>query len=85
VLDDNSNLSSRDVTVEQDVLLEVAGAYGTSPETVYSANMREGCSVASVRLAFRAEGMKDTSQTVVLMGARLKVEYPVRPRRYQKK
>jgi hypothetical protein len=85
VLDDNSNLSSRDVTVEQDVLPEAAGAYGTSPETVYSANMQEGCSVASVRLACRAEGMKDTSRTVVFMGARLKVEYPVRPHRCQKK
>jgi hypothetical protein len=60
VLDDDNNLSFRDVTVEQDVLPEVAGAFGTSPETVYWANMQEGCSVASVRLAFRAEGMKDT-------------------------
>jgi hypothetical protein len=77
VLDDDNNPSSRDMTVEQDVLPEAAGAFGTSPETVYWANMREGCSVASVRLAFWAEGMKDTPRTVVLMGTRLKVEYPV--------
>ncbi|KAN0074258.1 hypothetical protein V8E54_008195 [Elaphomyces granulatus] len=77
ILDDDNNLSFRDVTIEQDILPEVAGAFGVSPETVYWANVREGCPTASVRLAFRAEGLKDSPKTVVLMGARLKVEYPV--------
>ena len=77
ILDDNNRLSFRDVIIEQDVLPEVAGAFGVSPETAYWANVREGCPTASVRLAFRAEGLKDSPRTVVLMGARLKVEYPV--------
>ena len=77
ILDDNNSLSFRDVVIEQDVLPEVAGAFGVSPETAYWANVREGCPTASVRLAFRAEGLKDSPRTVVLMGARLKVEYPV--------
>jgi hypothetical protein len=74
ILDDNNSLSSRDVTIEQAVLPEVAGAFGVSPET---ANVREGCPTASVRLVCRAEGLKDSPRTVVLMGACLKVEYPV--------
>ena len=65
------------MTTEQDILPEVAGAFGVSLETAYWANVREGCPTASVRLAFRAEGLKDSPRTVVLMGARLKVEYPV--------
>jgi hypothetical protein len=77
ILDDNNSLSSRDVIIEQDVLPEIASAFGASPETAYWANVREGCPTASVRLAFRAEGLKDSPRTVVLMGARLKVEYPV--------
>ncbi|KAN0074379.1 hypothetical protein V8E54_008316 [Elaphomyces granulatus] len=77
ILDDNNSLSCRDVIIEQDVLPEVAGAFGVSPETAYWTNVREGCPTASVRLAFRAEGLKDSPRTVVLMGARLKVEYPV--------
>jgi hypothetical protein len=77
ILDDNNNLSSRDVIMEQDLLPKVAGAFGVSPETAYWANVRDGCPTASVRLAFRAEGLKDSPRTVVLMGARLKVEYPV--------
>jgi hypothetical protein len=63
VLDENYNL-----TVEQDVLLEVARAFGTPPKIGYWANMREGCLTASVRLAFREEGLKETPRTVVLMG-----------------
>ena len=55
ILDDNNSLSFRDVTIEQDVLPEVAGAFGVSPETAYWVNVREGCPTASVRLAFRAE------------------------------
>jgi hypothetical protein len=77
ILDDNNSLSSRDVTIEQDILPEIAGAFGAPPETAYWANVREGCPTASVRLAFREEGLKDSPRTVVLMGARLKVEYPV--------
>ena len=73
ILDDDNNLSFRDVTIEQDILPEVAGAFGVSPETAYWANVREGCPTASVRLAFRAEGLKDSPRTVVLMGARLKL------------
>jgi hypothetical protein len=34
------------------------------------------CVSASVRLAFRARDMKATPRTIVLMGTRLKVEYP---------
>ena len=77
ILDDNNNLSSRDMIIEQDVLPEVVGAFGVFPETAYWANVREVYRTASVRLAFRAEGLKDSPRTVVPMGARLKVEYPV--------
>ncbi|KAN0083438.1 hypothetical protein V8E54_002526 [Elaphomyces granulatus] len=66
-----------DVTIERAVLPEVAGALGVSPETAYWANVREGCPTASVILAFQADGLKDSPRTVVLLGARLKVEYPV--------
>ncbi|KAN0085377.1 hypothetical protein V8E54_001844 [Elaphomyces granulatus] len=52
----------RDVVIEQDVLPEVAGAFGVSPETAYWANVREGCPTASVRLAFRAEGLRDSGR-----------------------
>ncbi|KAN0074956.1 hypothetical protein V8E54_007567 [Elaphomyces granulatus] len=77
ILDDNNSLSSRNVTIEHDVLPEIAGTFGASPETAYCANVREGYPTASVRLAFRAEGLKDSPRTVVLMGARPKVEYLV--------
>ena len=63
--------------IEQDVLPEVVGAFGVFPETAYWANVREVYRTASVRLAFRAEGLKYSPRTVVLMGARLKVKYPV--------
>ena len=62
---------------QRNVLPEVASAFGVSPETAYWANVREGCPTASVRLALRAEGLKDSPRTVVFMGARLKVEYAV--------
>ncbi|KAN0072777.1 hypothetical protein V8E54_008891 [Elaphomyces granulatus] len=52
-VEESRQMIDGDVVIEQDVLPEVAGAFGVSPETAYWAN------------------------TVVLMGARLKVEYPV--------
>jgi hypothetical protein len=84
-LDQNDGLNSKDVSLDQqDVLPGVAGSFGVTSETVYWANIREGCLVTSVRLAFRADGMKDTPRTVVLMGTRLRVEYPVRRRQQRK-
>jgi hypothetical protein len=49
----NNSLSSEDVTIEQDVLPEVAGAFDVSPETAYWANVREGCLTASASLLGR--------------------------------
>ena len=60
ILDDNNSLTSRDVTIEQDVLPEIAGncVLGQCTRRV------------PVRLAFRAEGLKDFPRMVMLMGAR---------------
>jgi hypothetical protein len=74
ILDNNDSLSSRDVVIDQDVLPEVAGASGVSPETAYWVHVREWCPTASVGLAFRAEGLKAPPGR---LGAGLKVEYPV--------
>jgi hypothetical protein len=75
-IDDAHQLGYRDVSIEQDVFPEVAEAFGTAPESGLWTRRQEGSATASVRLTFRAENMKDTPRTVVVMGSRLKVEYP---------
>jgi hypothetical protein len=58
------------------VFPEASRAFGITPETGYWVKKQEEFSTASVRLTFRTESMKDTPKVVVLMGARLRVEYP---------
>ena len=86
-LDAEGRLSFRDVSID-DVLPEAARAFGAAPETGCWVKRQDGCPTASVRLTFKEESLKATPRSVVVLGARLKAEYPsargVRPPQCQK-
>jgi len=58
ILDDSNSLSSRDVTIEQDVLPEIAGAFDASPETTYWAD-----GVGQAGLPGTVQGLKNSPRT----------------------
>jgi hypothetical protein len=87
-LNDNNQLTSREVSIEEDIFPEAAKAFDATPETGCWIQKREGSMTSSIRLTFKEESMKNSPKSVVIMGTRLKVEYPgargVRPTQCRK-
>ena len=75
-LNDDNQLTSREVSIEEDIFPETAKAFDATPETGYWVQKREGSPTSSIRLTFKEESMKNSPKSVVIMGTRLKVEYP---------
>jgi hypothetical protein len=75
-MNEDNNLTSREISIEDDVFPEAAKAFDAMPESGCWIQKQEGYLTASVRLTFREESMKLTPKTVIVMGTRLKVEYP---------
>jgi hypothetical protein len=75
-LNEDNMLTSREISIEEDIFPEAAKAFDAAPESGCWIRKQEGYMTASIRLTFREECMKHTPKTVVVMGTRLKVEYP---------
>jgi hypothetical protein len=75
-LNDDNQLTSREVSIEEDIFPESAKAFDATPETGCWVQKREGSLTSSVRLTFKEENMKNNPKSGVIMGTRLKVEYP---------
>ena len=71
-----NQLTSREISIEEDIFPEASKAFDATPESGCWIKKQEGYMTASIRLTFREESMKHTPKTVVIMGTRLKVEYP---------
>jgi hypothetical protein len=69
---DDNQLTSREVSIEEDIFPETAKAFDVTPET--------GCWVQKRDVVYtfdlKEESMKSSPKSVVIMGTRLKVEYP---------
>ena len=75
-LSEDNKLTSREILIEEDIFPEAAKAFDATPESGCWIKKQEGYMTASIRLTFREESMKHTPKSVVIMGTRLKVEYP---------
>ena len=75
-LNDDNKLTSREVSIEEDIFPETAKAFDATPETGCWVQKREGSLTSSIRLTFKEESMRNSPKSVVIMGTRLKVEYP---------
>jgi hypothetical protein len=76
-LNEDNTLTCREISIEGDIFPEAAKAFGATPETGCWARKQEGSLTASIRFTFREESMRNSPKSVVIMGTRLKVEYPM--------
>jgi hypothetical protein len=75
-LDASNKLTSRDLSLESDVIPVGTKAFGAAPETTCWIEKQASSAAASVRLTLKEENLKSAPRSVVFMGARLRIEYP---------